>query len=699
MLKLKRKIVLTAGGIGLAALAVGFAIWTQTAASRMVDEYNRGNSPVITDRGGAVIAMLPNNRGQYSEYIASIPPRFQQLLLQTEDRFFFTHPGFNPVSLVIAALNRVGFGNRQASSTIDQQLVKILLGQETARTFGNKAREAFYTLALNFSKSKADILAMYFNSVYFGRQAQGVAEASKLYFGAAPDLLTDGQIIQLLATIRAPNDLNPAEPGNAAASAALARRLGLKIDNLAFTPAPAAAKQAALYSRASSDNFELGPFLKPAAGPCRTTIDKGATDKIRDIVERTMLQLQAKNVRNAAVVALKLPENQILALVGSPDPESFAPGYRINMLTQPRPIGSTIKPFIYAKVFQKGLRPYTLVDDREYKYITALGFPLYPKNYDYRYRGVVSLHYALSNSLNVPAVKALEYAGVDNFYNFFRRDLKFQPLQSAQSYQLGIALGGFEMSLWDLARYYTLFPNNGTLVSPRLALNGACATAGLPTDAARSIIDARYAALVNKILNDRKTGIEQFGLVSDLNLPYSNYALKTGTSRDFRDSWVMGFTPDFLVGAWMGNADASAMDEISGQLGAGRIWAQVMQLMYASPYNKNTPFKFDNLAAYPLPDGGIDYGLPGDAVAKITNALLAQDFELILTPHDGDMFKLSDTTGVTLRAREPVDWAIDGKLIGRGVSAVFTPQRPGQYALTAQADSRQPVKILFQIVP
>jgi penicillin-binding protein 1C len=115
------------------------------------------------------------------------------------------------------------------------------------------------------------------------------------------------------------------------------------------------------------------------------------------------------------------------------------------MASSPRPIGSTVKPFIYLKAFEKGLRPYTLADDREYRYPIGTGFPLYPKNYDYTYHGIVTLHEALSNSYNVPAVKTLEYIGTDNFANFLRTDLNFKPIQPLENYALGIALGELEM--------------------------------------------------------------------------------------------------------------------------------------------------------------------------------------------------------------------------------------------------------------
>ena len=188
------------------------------------------------------------------------------------------------------------------------------------------------------------------------------------------------------------------------------------------------------------------------------------TEKIRSLGQNIIDELQDKNVRNASVMVLQLPQNEILAEIGSLNPLSQSEGQQINMALKPRPIGSTIKPFIYLKAFEKNLRPYTLVDDREYKYMTATGFPLYPKNFDWEYHGEVTLHYALSNSLNVPAVKVLEYVGPENFFQSLVKDFNFRPIQPYSSYQLGIALGALEMSLYDLAGYFTIFPNNGNKI-------------------------------------------------------------------------------------------------------------------------------------------------------------------------------------------------------------------------------------------
>jgi len=657
--------------------------------NKLLTIYENENSLEIKDRAGKIVSVLPNQRGYFSHPIDKIPTRLKILLIQKEDKYFYYHFGFNPVSIFETALHYLGIGDRRASSTISQQLVKILLGKESERSLKNKIIEAFYTLSLEAYHSKNEILKMYANSIYFGNQAQGISEASNLYFRVDPEMLTDGQILQVLTTISSPTENNPAQIKNEALAENLAKKLKLDEKNLNFTKTQDIRENLKKYSHSSDSFFEISSFLSNPL-PDQLTIDEEISQKIRKIVKQNIDELKLRNAKNAAVIVIKLPENQILTLIGSPDPQISEEGYKINMLKQPRPIGSTIKPFIYLKAFEKGLRPYTIIDDREYKYITALGFPLYPKNFDYKYRGLVSLHYALSNSLNVPAVKVLEYVGLQNFYNFLEKDLKFKPIQDLNNYQLGIALGALEMNLMDLARYFTIFPNNGVLKELSLYQ-------GENLSPEKKISQPEYIQLVNKILNDRRTGIEQFGLKSELNLFQDNYALKTGTSRDFRDSWVIGYTPDFLVGVWVGNADNTKTEGVSGQIGAGSIWQQVMELLLNTEYNKKTPFSFNLIKEF-YTSGNIEYGLAGDNYETAKNLLKIEDSQLILSPHNGDTFLLEENTQIILKAKENVTWFVNDEFFAEGESVIFVPQKEGQYRIEALGSNNQKEGITILIL-
>ena len=352
--------------------------------SELLATYNFNRSFSVNDRSNNIIFISKNPKGYYAEYSESIPSNFKNLLIKKEDKYFYWHFGFNFWGMFQAIGNEFGFSQRQGSSTITQQLAKILLVQENARNINNKLKESFYTLALELFNSKDKILQMYVDSVYFGNQIQGLKSASKGYFNVDQNNLTDEQILQLLTTINSPTDYNPTANFNINRAKVLADVLDIKTYN--FTVAKESQQNLQNYSQSNKPALELASYLQNNVNKnIQLTIDDELSKKVRGVVYENMELLKTKKAKNAAVVILSIPDNQILALIGSPDPFSYSDGYQINMATKPRQIGSTIKPFIYLLGFEGGMRPYTLINDREYKYSTNDGYFIYPKNYDFKY--------------------------------------------------------------------------------------------------------------------------------------------------------------------------------------------------------------------------------------------------------------------------------------------------------------------------
>ena len=678
---------------GVVAILAVLGMVLRQMDNRLIAAYNANRSPDIIDRNGQIMSRLPNSKGYYNEYLVGIPADFSKLLVQKEDRWFYWHKGLNPVSIVKALAQKIGLGNRAGSSTITQQLAKILLSQENSRTAQNKIVETVYTLALETFNSKPEILKMYLDSAYFGNRLQGIQAAARGYFGVSPSMLTPELSLQLLTALNSPTNSNPGSDGNIAKAKLLAIALNINVADANFVSANTTNKDLVVYENDSTLPFELlGYANKLDSTPI--TIDSKIQEKSRRIVSDNVDLLSVKLAKNAAAVIISLPQNEILAMIGSPDPASNLPGYQINMLNQPRQIGSTIKPFIYLKAFEKGMRPYTIIDDREYKYYTAQQLPLYPKNYDWTYHGPMTANYALANSINVAAVKTLEYAGVDDFTRFLQQSLSLKTGQDINSYQLGIALGDLETNLVDLAHIFTIFPNNGEYKNLVLSRNQNVNNKFFAANNT-NVAKKDYIELVNRILSDRKISMDQFGAQSDLNIPATNYALKTGTSHNYTDSWVVGYTPDFLVAVWMGNADASAMDGISGQLGAGRVWNDLMEMMLASAYNKKTPFDFSDIKDY-QDKQGVEYGLATDDFQKCQNLLLSKDTDLILTPHDADVFEFAPDARIQLSSAKPASWKINGQDHGNSNSLIFTPPAPGQYRIAATSGSQtEEINIVF----
>jgi membrane carboxypeptidase/penicillin-binding protein PbpC len=574
-----------------------------------------------------------------------------------------------------------------ASSTITQQLVKILLNNESDRTLRNKIKELFYAISLEIFNSKEDILKMYHNSTYFGNQIQGLELSSLLYFDKSAHALTEEEILKLIATIDSPSISHPFSKQNIESATNLAKILEVGAPVLSFDESYIKLRRQT-FSRIVADDlaFESSSFTKRCGEDCVLTLDKELTENIRNILSKNIMMLSDKKVKNGAVIVIKLPENELLSIVGSTDPKLKINSSQINMALKPRPIGSTLKPFIYLKAFESGLRPYSLVDDKEYRYIIDSGFSFYPKNYDYNYNGIVDLHYALSNSLNVPTVKVLEYLNEKKFRDFLLKELEIKEIQPMENYGLGLALGQLEMDLLNLTYLFTLFPNEGIL-RPLVINNFDNQEVPFNLKLQKTISDRRYIQLINKILTDRNTGIDQFGMRSSLNFSTQNIGLKTGTSREFHDSFVIGFTPDFVVGVWLGNADNTPMDQVSGQGGAGIVFQEVMNLVINSKYASDKKFNFNLITDFEDERSlGIKYGLKDDNYFEMRDLLL--DDNLIITPHHDDVFLLEKSLKIPIKCSGRCSFYEGENFLFDATEGFFSPISEGEYRLKAVKDDR-----------
>ncbi len=668
-------------------LILVFAMWLLYRDAH--EKYEAQLSVVVFDRHQVPLSVKENVRGHYVLETTKLPEDFKSLLIKKEDKYFTYHPGINPFSMVRAFSHYLKNGRADGSSTITQQLAKNLLGTETNRTITNKIVESLYAVSIELFASKEEMLTMYANTVYLGNQVQGFETASYAYFGKPLMNASHSEQIALLATLSHPSTRNPWEE-NVEYSVILNNHIS---PEEIFVP-PVVSER---YSLQQDAFFELKTATIDCDKTCTTTIDNNVTQGIRNILSKNIDENWYRNVRNGAVVVLDAHTSELIAMVGTRNPQSDLDGDQINMALAPRPIGSTVKPFVYAKGFELGLRPYTLVEDREYKYPIATGYSLYPKNYDGLYHGEITLHEALSNSFNVPSVKVLEYIGLDNFYAFLSDNLHFTPIQEFESYQYGIALGGLEMDLLTLTHYFTLFPQEGSL-SPLKIMQSSQDNFSLPPQSniteKTDVIDEKYIELVHAIISDRYTGVNQFGLEGNLNLTHTEYGVKTGTSRDFHDSWVVGYTPDFVVGVWLGNAENKPLEQVSGARGAGAVWHDIMQYLLATEYNKNTSFSFDYVTRIPM-DGSDEWGLQSDIVEEHTDLL--SDDTLILSIHPYDTFVLEGALTIPLNARKDVTWSVNGRKLSVGRETVFKPTKVGTYEIVAfdsESQTREVVPIV-----
>jgi membrane carboxypeptidase/penicillin-binding protein PbpC len=655
-------------------------------SSKLHHAYTSQISVQVFDRNHNLLETKPNSKGAYM-VVATSSVRVRQLVVLSEDKYFYQHFGVNPLSIFRSIINNIFYSEHAGGSTITQQLVKNLLGHENARTVTNKLIELCYAIALELHTSKQEILTMYLSSAYFGNQIQGIEGASRYYFGKESTALEDGEVLRLFALLNSPS-FEPGTAGNTARALLLGKRTGVTTIS-EYHQTPIAVRE----SKKDPAMFELKDLIS-CTEACTLSVDRELTQKIRHIISSNLSSPKFKSVSNAAVAVIKLGKNgapnQLLALIGTPDPYGNTGGSQINMALQPRPIGSTWKPFIYGVATEKGARPYTLIDDAEYRFEIGTGYAFYPKNYDGIYRGPVTLNYALSNSLNVPAVRALQFDNVDNFGVFMQRSLGFIPQQSFDTYQLSIALGGLEMNPLLLAEYFSVFPREGILAPLTLHEETAVDVPMMRTiSAPKRIFAATTTELITKMLTDRLMGVEQFGLESNLNLPFAEYAVKTGTTYDYHDSWTVGYTPDVVVVSWIGNSNNKAMDLLSGARGAGKIWHDVMALLLAR--GDILPQKFNDRDVVPITTGERNsFGLLGDDIEH--SRMIMKGDDVIHEPHDGDVLLFQKGMTVPLRATEPLRWSVDGITLGKGTEVYWTPHAPGSYLLTAKEEGSEKPK-------
>lgn len=527
-------------------------------------------STEFLDRHGEPLRLLLVGERHYHRPVelSDVSPHVVAATLAAEDARFFQHPGFDPLAIVRAALNRVrGTHPLSGASTITQQLVK----ERGPRTAARKINEIFRALQVERAWDKQRILAAYLNRLDYGNLQTGLAAASTYYFAKPPSDLSAAEAAFLAALPNAPGRLDPHRNDRGARE-----RQQWILQRMRQTGALSAAE----YERATAEPLALRPhrqdfaaphfvdlllqrrgLLPPQGGPVRTTLDLGLTQRVEAVLKAQLSRLKAHHAGGAAAVVIHNTTGDVLALTGSGD--YFAAGAgQVNGAWIARSPGSAVKPFTYLLALERGAHPGTVVADVPTTFATPTG--LYrPNNYNHRFHGPVSLRHALGNSLNVAAIRTLELAGGPEALHRLLRELGLSTLgHPAEHYGPGLTLGNGEARLLELANAYATLARGG-LHRPFRLLDAPPP----PPESGRRLFSGESAYLVTDMLADNRARAASFGLNSYLALPFP-VAVKTGTSSDYRDNWTVGYTPEFTVAVWVGNPDGRPMRAITGVTGA-----------------------------------------------------------------------------------------------------------------------------------
>jgi 1A family penicillin-binding protein len=608
-LRLWRAAILAVLGIGLLALCVTvlgtlgyFYVASQLPPPESLAQRSfTFASTRIYDRNGDLIweLMAPTAGRRTWMPLNRISPLLVAATIATEDRFFYANVGVDPIAVVRALYYAITEGEVvSGGSTITQQVARnVLLSPEERgeKTLARKIREAVLAIEIARRYPKDKILEIYLNQIYYGNLAYGIEAASQTYFGKPASDLTLAEASLLAGLPQAPAVYDPIANPDAAKKRQQVV-LGLMVEAGYITPAEAtAAFQEYLEYTPPPLEFDAPHFimyvrqlLETRYGPdllyhepglqVHTTLDPRIQAVAEEEVRQQVAALGNRNVSSGAVVVLDVKTGEILAMVGSKDFNDEAISGQVNMAVRPRQPGSAIKPLTYLAAFERGWTPATLLMDVPVEYPDGAGGVYRPRNYDGKFRGPVLLRYALANSLNIPAVKTLEFVGVPALKEMARR-LGITTL-TRDDYGLALTLGGGEVSLLELTGAYQALANGGLRVPPVAFLRITDGLGRLIEEyrppAGDPVLRPEHAYLITHILADNAARTPLFGANSPLRLSRPA-AAKTGTTNDFRDSWTVGYTPDIVVGVWVGNADNQPMRDMSGLAGAAPIWHNVIE--------------------------------------------------------------------------------------------------------------------------
>ncbi|MEO0598425.1 MAG: transglycosylase domain-containing protein, partial [Chloroflexota bacterium] len=505
-------------------------------------------------------------------------------VIATEDANYWSHPGVDPVGIARAAWINISGGTIIAGgSTITQQTARLLLldlDERAERTVRRKLREMVLAIQLQNRYSKEHVLELYLNQVYFGNLAYGIEAAAQTYFNKSALELSTAECALLAGIVQNPVLHDPLTNFERAA-ARQSVALDLMVQRGYLTDVEA--------TTASNDDLQFGSTRFPIQAPhfvmtvwqqlqrdypealyndgldVVTTLDLGWQQTAEEIVSYQIGLLnsdddqQPANANNAALVAIDPFTGQVLTMLGSPDYFDESIDGAVNATLALRQPGSTLKPFTFALAMNpehpQPYTPATVLLDIETPFVTSQLQSYTPGNFALVEHGPVSIREALGSSYNIPAVVALDYVGVEPFIEFVA-DAGLDSLASAPNLDLAVTLGGGEVRLIDLAQAYSIFPNGGYYLEPSYLLSvttraGDTLYEWQEQSLQNRVLDERVAWLITDILSDNQARIPSFGTNSALQIGRPA-AAKTGTTTDFRDNWVMGYTPNLVVGVWVG---------------------------------------------------------------------------------------------------------------------------------------------------
>lgn len=516
-------------------------------------------STIITDNKGEVIHayLTKDQQWRMKTELEEISPLLRKTIIEKEDKYFYYHPGVNGAAILRAmAKNIFRMKRTSGASTITMQVARAL--EPKRRTYFNKFREMFRACQLEWKYSKDEILQLYLNLVPYGGNLQGVKSASTLYFKKNPDHLSLAEITALSIIPNRPSSLVMGK-NNDKIVEERNRWLRKFAADKVFTEKEIEDALDEPLNATRQEAPKLIPHLayqlqKNGSDIIHTNIELNTQLKIEKIVEDYSRSLTLKNIRNAAVVIIDNHTHNVITYLGSANFYDTTDGGQVNGAKAIRQPGSTLKPLLYGMCIDEGLlTPKTVMTD------VAVNYGGYaPENYDKQFNGFVTMEYALEHSLNIPAVKGLQWLGKDKFIQALSYCDFLQVRKDQKKLGLSLILGGCGSNLQELTGLYTIFANNGKYIRPNYTKPDTTRNAAI----SRKILSPAATYMINETLS--KVNRPDFPLNWQSTERMPKIAWKTGTSYGRRDAWSIGYNKNYTVGVWVGNFSALGIPELSG---------------------------------------------------------------------------------------------------------------------------------------
>ena len=603
-------------------------------------------STKIYDRSGEnIIYEISGEEKRTLVKLDDLPDYVKNATIAIEDKNFYKHGGFSVWAMFRTMITNVIYHRSAGGSTLTQQFIKnAVLSNE--KTIVRKLKELILAYKLEKRFSKDEILQMYLNEIPYGSNAYGIEAASQKYFGKNSRDLSIAEAALLAALPQSPSRYSP----YGANKDLLLGRKDYILEVMAeqgyiSEEERDIAKQEELVFKGRDNNITAPHFVMYIKGilsekygekmieqgglKIYTTLDLYKQKIAEEIItEKTENYPEKYKAENAALVAIDPKTGEILAMVGSRDYFNDEIDGQVNVTIRPRQPGSSMKPIVYAALFEKGYTPNTILYDVKTNFSTNPNEPYSPNNYDGQERGPVTIRQALAGSLNIPAVKAIYLADINTVLDL-TDNLGYTTLYPRNRFGLSLVLGGGEVKMIEHVNAYSAFARDGKVNSIISILkvedkDGHILEEAKPQE--KKVLDSQVARMINSILSDNAARSYVFGEKNSLTLGGRPVAAKTGTTNNFRDAWTIGYTPSLVTGVWVGNSDNKEMSgKADGSVIAAPIWQEFMKRVLG-----DTPFEsFKEPDDYTTGKAILDGEVPSEKV-KIdkSSGLLASD----LTP-------------------------------------------------------------------